>query len=496
MALAANTGRTRRYDTLKNWSLNRKRTESTVEWHADTDQKQQAACRICGAASVVFPATNGDFSYYCECSCCGKFRFRVTAVVVIENGGAGKMRRIPKWLEDQREGGTDMPLAKARLIEVEGMHHPCIERLHVRGFRSLADVELCPVAGANVLIGANGSGKSNFVHFFNMLSWMLKSRRLAEFVSREGGADDQLHGGNDITPRLDAEITIRTDTGRNDYRFSLMYAHPDQLLFSDEAFRYSRDDFDTEAEWNHLGAGHREALIVRAGQGNHAGLAASRWTARTVTHLLRNCAAYQFHNTGSTSNFKKTWDAGDHAYMRTDGGNLAAILYRLEHEDLDRYELVCRHIRRVLPGFDCFQIEEQYGKVALRWRSHLLNKTYGAHLTSDGSLRFFALATLLNLPGEMLPGVLVLDEPELGLHPKSIALVGDMIGALAESRQIILATQSPLLVDAFELDEVFVLEMRDGRTELKSPDSVQLETWLDEFSVGEMWQKNLLGGRP
>ena len=388
-----------------------------------------------------------------------------------------------------------MPLMNGEWTEEE-ISSPYIERLHVRGFRSLADVVLCPVAGANVLIGANGSGKSNFVHFFNMLSWMLKSRRLAEFVSREGGADDQLHGGSDTTPRLEAEITIRTDTGRNDYRFSLVYAHPDQLLFSDEAFRYSRDDFESEAGWIHLGAGHREAQIVRAGQGNHPGLAANRQTAWTVTHLLRDCAAYQFHNTGATSNFKKTWDAGDHAYMRTDGGNLAAILYRLEHEDLDRYELICRHIRRVLPGFDCFQIEEQYGKVALRWRSRLFNKTYGAHLTSDGSLRFFALATLLNLPREMLPGVLVLDEPELGLHPKAITLVADMIRTMVDGRQIILATQSPLLVDAFDLDEVFVLEMRDGRTKLTSPDSAQLQTWLDAFSVGELWQKNLLGGRP
>lgn len=390
-----------------------------------------------------------------------------------------------------------MPLASGRLIGAGRNYHPYIERLHIRGFRSLADVKLRPSPGANVLIGANGSGKSNFVHFFNMLSWMLKSRRLGEFVSREGGADDQLHGGNNTTPRLDAEITIRTDTGRNDYLFSLVYAHPDQLLFSDEAFRYSRDDLGTKAEWSHLGAGHREALIVRAGQANQAGLLdVSQRTALTVTQLLRNCAAYQFHNTGPTSNFKKTWDSGDRAYMRTDGGNLAAILYRLQNEHLDRYELICRHIRRVLPGFDCFQIEEQYGKVALRWRSHVFNKTYSAHLTSDGSLRFFALVTLLNMPGEMLPGVLVLDEPELGLHPKAIALVGDMIHAMAESRQVILATQSPLLVDVFALKEVFVLEMKDGRTELESPDSVQLQTWLDEFSVGEMWMKNLLGGRP
>ncbi len=375
--------------------------------------------------------------------------------------------------------------------------YPRIERVHIRGFRSLADVEFLPGAGASVLIGANGSGKSNFVHFFNMLRWMLKSRQLAEFIGREGGADDQLHGGNDTTPRLDAEIAIRTKTGRNDYQFSLAFAHPDQLLFTKEAFRYSRDDFDTEAAWNYLASGHREARIVEVGQAHGVGAPASKaQTARTVTYLLRNCLAFQFHNTGTTSNFKKSWDAADHAYMRTDGGNLAAILHWLEREDLHRYELICRHIQRVLPGFDRFEIEEHYGKVALRWRSKLSDKTYGAHLTSDGSLRFFALATLLNLADEMLPSVLLLDEPELGLHPMAIALVGDMIRSLARNRQIIVATQSPLLVDVFDLDQVFVLEIEDGRTELRRPDADQLRTWLDEFSVGELWQKNLLGGRP
>ena len=375
---------------------------------------------------------------------------------------------------------------------------PRIERIRVRGFRSLADVELRPPAGASVLIGANGSGKSNFVQFINMLSWMLKSRRLQEFVGSEGGADDQLYAGNETTPRLDAEIAIRTDTGLNEYRFTLAHAHPDELIFTEEAFRYCRDDHGGEAKWAHLGRGHREARIVEAGQSGGAPQSPgpNAKTARTITYLLRNCAAYQFHNTGAKSNFKKKWDAGDNTYMRGHGGNLAAILHRLEHEDLRRFELICRHIRRVLPGFDRFEIEEQYGKVALRWRSRHSDKSFGAHLTSDGSLRFFALVTLLNLPVEMLPGVVLLAEPELGLHPKAIALIGDMIRALAGRRQVIAATQSPLLVDVFEPDEVFVLELRDGRSELHTPDADQLRTWLDEFSLGELWQKNLLGGRP
>ncbi len=230
--------------------------------------------------------------------------------------------------------------------------HPWIERIRIRGFRSLADVEFRPQPGPNVLIGANGSGKSNVAHFFNMLSWMLRSRHLARFVGWQGGADDQLHGGSETTGRLDAQIAMRTDGGRNDYRFALAHAHPDQLMFADEAFRYSRDDTAGDADWIHLGSGHREARIVEVGQseGVSPGSATDATTARTITSLLRDCAAYQFDNTGDRSSFKKSWDAEDHVYMRTDGGNLAAILHRLEHEDVHRYELICRHIRRVLPS--------------------------------------------------------------------------------------------------------------------------------------------------
>ncbi len=182
--------------------------------------------------------------------------------------------------------------------------------------------------------------------------------------------------------------------------------------------------------------------------------------------------------------------------LRTHGGNLAAVLLRLEREDIQRFETICRYIGRVLPAFDRFQIEESYGKVLLRWKAKGTDKTFGAHLTSDGSLRFFALATLLNLPPEMLPDVMLLDEPELGLHPAAIALIGDMIKALANDRQIIAATQSPLLVDTFGLGEIIVLELQDERTKARRLNEVEYRQWLEEYTTGELWQKNLIGGRP
>ena len=366
-----------------------------------------------------------------------------------------------------------------------------IERVHVRGFRSLADVELTDLPEAAVLIGANGAGKSNFIRFFEMLSWMLRSRRLGAFIQKYGGADDQLFGGNRTTPRMEAELSLRTEAGRNDYRFALSHAHPDRFFFSEEGFRFSGDDHPTEAPWQHLDPGQPEAEIVRAAQSTTA------TTARVIVHLLRGCAVYQFHDTSDESNFKKEWDASDNNYLRSHGGNLAAVLLRLEREDLDRYELICEQIGRILPGFDDFELQESFGRVALRWKAKGTDKTFGAHLTSDGSLRFFALMTLLNLPAEMLPNVLLLDEPELGLHPAAITLVGGMIRSLSEDRQIIVGTQSPLLVDAFDLEEVFVLELREGRTEVRRKSSDDYRVWLDEdFTPGELWQKNLLGGRP
>ena len=371
-----------------------------------------------------------------------------------------------------------------------------IESVRIRGFRSLADVDISGLPQAAVLIGANGSGKSNFMRFFEMLSWMLRSRQLGEFVSRQGGADDQLFGGNAQTPRMNGEITMRTSRGSNGYRFALSYAHPDRFLFTQEDIRFTSGVYATEPPWQSLGSGHLEARIVEAAQTpDYPGV--NQMTASVIVNLLRNCAAYQFHDTSESSRFKNSWDVSERAQLRSHGGNLAAVLYHLERHDLRRYELICRHIARILPGFERFDIEEEYGKVFLRWKARWSDKTIGAHLTSDGSLRFFALATLLNLPTEMLPDVILLDEPELGLHPAAVALIGGMIKSLSTERQVIIATQSPLLVDVFDLDEIIALELVNGRTEVRKLSSEDYQVWIDNcFSPGEMWRKNLLGAQP
>lgn len=372
--------------------------------------------------------------------------------------------------------------------------HTRIERIHIRGFRSLADVELTDIPQVAVMIGANGSGKSNVIRFFEMLSWMLRSSRLQDFVQRQGGANDQLFGGPKRAGLLEAELCVATEVGRNDYRFILGPAHPDRFVFVEEAFRFSDDPVQSEARWHYTGSGQTEAQIISP---RYAKDSVHGKIASVIVNLLRNCATFQFHDTSDDSRFKQNWDVTDNKSLRSHGGNLGAVLYRLEQEDPDRYQLICRHIGRVLPGFDHFVLEERFGKVQLRWKGKGSEKTYGAHLTSDGSLRFFGLVTLLSLPGEMLPDVILLDEPELGLHPAAIELIAEMVKAAGRDRQVILATQSPLLVDAFDLEQVIVLDIEDGATQVRQLDPEGYRNWLEQgYLPGRLWTKNLLGGRP
>ena len=160
------------------------------------------------------------------------------------------------------------------------------------------------------------------------------------------------------------------------------------------------------------------------------------------------------------------------------------------------FDAICYYVSRILPGFRRFEIEEAHGKTLLRWQASGSSKTIGPHLTSDGSLCFFALVTLLNLPVEVLPEIVLLDEPELGLHASAITLIAEMVKSVALKRQVVVATQSPLFVDFFRPHELVVLELDDGQTLVRRPEELDLGQWLEEYTTSEIWRKNLIGGRP
>ena len=369
-----------------------------------------------------------------------------------------------------------------------------IESMRIQGFRSFADVSITSLPKATVFIGPNGSGKTNFIKFFAMMSFM-QDRELRDFVAHQGGADDQLFGGSDQTPSLSAEVSLRTESGRIDYKFTLAHTADDRFFFAEEAFRFGSTELTNSTDWRYLGRGHSEAAIVeRAKPGvSQRRSTAAREAARRIVNFFDICA---IHDTSSSLAIRGSCEIEDNSHLHVSATNLAAVLYRLEQEDIRRYERICQQIRRILPGFDRFFLEENSNRVQLRWRAKWSNKTIGTHITSDGSLRFFALVTLLNLPSEMLPEVLLIDEPEVGLHPAAVSLIGEMIKSIATERQVIVTTQSPRLVDVFEIDEILVLDLHEGQTLVRHLSSDDYQAWLSEYSSGDLWEKNLFGGRP
>ena len=364
-----------------------------------------------------------------------------------------------------------------------------IESLHVKGFRSLADMQLDDIPNPMVLLGANGAGKSNTLRVFQMLSSVF-AMELHRFVALRGGAGDQLFGGDTTTPRLDAAVSFRNGEGNNTYAVALERTDGDEMTVANEEFHYSRGDGKGRLSYGPHPGG-RESDFVR--------MACSKegdWREKAAVSLMRDCMVYQFHDTSSASPIKRKWDAEDSHRLLEHGGNLAPILIHLRQNDLRRYELICRHIRRVLPEFDGFELGVDYGKTLLRWRAKSTGQTIGAHLTSDGSLRAFCLITLLNLPSELLPNVVLLDEPELGLHPFAVSLVSHMVEVMARERQVIVATQSPYFVDAFGVEKIIALTMREGKTEAKRFVEADFSHWLEEHTTGQLWWMNLLGGYP
>ena len=364
-----------------------------------------------------------------------------------------------------------------------------LERITLRGFKTVRELLDFEPRSRTVLIGPNGAGKSNFISFFRMMSWALSGPdKLALHVSQQGGSRRLLHDGPSRTREIEAELTIRAPAGRNQYAFRLFHAAGDTLVFADERYRFSRAGWPSEADWKSLGAGHQDPGLLAA--------AAEDKTAQVIRTLLQKMVVYQFHNTSDTARIRGKWAVGDNRQLKEDAANLAPLLHRLREQDGRCYQRVVDTIRLVLPLFSDFELEPEYGQLLLAWRERDSDEVFSASQASDGFLRIAALITLLLQPAENLPDVLILDEPELGLHPSAINIVGGLVRAAATTVQVIPATQSVALVDCFDPQDIVVVERPDRASTFSRLEPTALKGWLEEYALSELWEKNVIGGRP
>lgn len=358
------------------------------------------------------------------------------------------------------------------------MRYQRLKSVVVEGFTSIRSATLT-LDDVNVLVGANGAGKSNLIRALSVLGRIVDGD-LGLFVGQSGGANALLNADTTASRRIHLEV----ESAVGGYSAELVPAAGDTLIFSEETIW--RHDTGVTAE---LGQGHRETMLT---------VPEPLWgpEAAELVQTLRGCRVFHFQDTSRDAPVKRQGYTADNVSLRSDAENLAAILLRLRGRDPGRYRRIVRTIKQVAPFFRDFVLEPELApdRVRLRWQQEGSDAVLPADALSDGTLRFICLATLFGQPE--LPGLIILDEPELGLHPFAIVQLAGMLRAVSKESQVLLATQSVTLMNQFELADLIVVERRDGASLFERPDSNRLSEWLAEYSLGELWEKNLLGGRP
>lgn len=330
------------------------------------------------------------------------------------------------------------------------------------------------------MIGANGSGKSNLLSFFMFLKSMY-NRNLKKSVALTGGMDKYLYLGRKITGELSAKLSFET----NAYSFTLT-AGEDSFVVTKEGLWYGGNPFVHNPM--DIASFSDESMLQYS----------TTPRAEYIRNYIGELKKYHFHDTSRNSPFTKVSnvETGGH-YLQSQGENLAAFLFAIHKKNPLNYNLIIRTIQMIAPYFRDFYLNpDENGNVTLKWQDKYSENIYGVNDLSDGTIRFIALTTLFLQPN--LPQTIILDEPELGLHPVAIAKLSGMIKSVAEKGcQIIVATQSTDLIGHFDAEDIITVDQKNGESIYERLSTEDLGVWLEEYTIDELWKRNMIrGGQP
>ena len=364
-----------------------------------------------------------------------------------------------------------------------------LKRIRVEGFKSIKKLDL-PMENINILIGANGAGKTNLISLFTFLSH-LSQGKLQQYVKTEGGAERFFHFGTANTE----SIKLNLEIGNNGYNVEFLpNLDDDSLVFNVESCQMVNSS--RGPSWN---------LYPRRGE---SGLATENLTDQPVKYYTKNyldqCRVYHFHDTSSTARFKERSSLDNCYYLEEDAANIAPFLYDMktsrDEEDQQSYKQIVCTVQSVAPFFHDFCLEPTGNRgdqnILLRWVHTDYESPLSANALSDGTARFVCLSTLLLQSGSRRPGTIILDEPELGLHPAALCILADIIRSISVETQVVCSTQSVVFANFFAPEDFIVTELKEDVSVFKRLDREQVEPWLDEYGMGDIWSKNLIGGRP
>ncbi len=363
-----------------------------------------------------------------------------------------------------------------------------LKTLHVRGFKSIRDQKL-ELEALNVFIGGNGAGKSNLIGVFQLLN-RVANQQLQIYTGEAGGANAILHFGRKHTEALSVRIELHESPARaSRYDFQLRPTDEDRFIFDFEIIscrdKPSQDKPSYDENWR----GHAEARVAES----------KKPVAQYLSEHLNGHRIYHFHDTSSSARVKQTGEIADNRYLREDAANVAAFLYRLEQREPNHFQNIVETVRQVAPFFRRFKLEPSAlnpEKIRLEWEENGSDTYFNAAALSDGTLRFICLVTLLLQPTQTLPSIILLDEPELGLHPAAIQVLASLLESAATRTQLLVATQSVTLINQLRPGHVWVVDREEGQSVFRHLKENDMSSWLEDYSLGELWEKNIFGGRP
>lgn len=364
-----------------------------------------------------------------------------------------------------------------------------LKSIKIQGFKSIPfqhPLELM-FGDINILLGANGAGKSNIISFFKMLGFMM-SGSLQRFIAESGTNQKFLYYGSKKTPTMCASLIFEAPSFYDIYSFSLTAAVPDRLILTSEDIecKHAREERPFKGQ---LQSDFNESALVKS----------SEKTEKIIRNLLGSCKVYQFSDSSISSPMRQASTVDSAHYLQSEANNLASFLYYLKNNYPDSFRRISEYVKDIVPQFHEFYLEPERGYISLKWMDNSANDyVLSADQFSDGSIRFIALATLLLQPEETMPFVIIVDAPELGLHPYAIDQLNEMIKDASKHAQIIVATQSTAIIDGFSADEVTVIE-RDPEIQgtcARKLTEEEYHDWLEEYTLSELWNKNIIGGRP
>lgn len=361
-----------------------------------------------------------------------------------------------------------------------------LERIRIEGFKSIRELEL-ELRPLNVLIGANGSGKSNFVEAFRLLNEIFNQR--LEQYSRTIRADKLLYFGPKVTRQITINVRFGNESYANLYHIELVPTNSNTLIFEREVVAFHDIQHYENPYRELLGSGHQETKLQPSTTNSRI--------ADYVVKVLKSWKIYHFHDTSSTSAMKLPSSTRDYRIFRPDASNLAAFLYWLKETQRAYYDRIVGQIHLTAPFFDDFILEPDElrpNEIVLQWKERGSNDYFDAHNLSDGTLRFICLTTLLMQPE--LPSIVLIDEPELGLHPFAINQLAGMLRFASTRTQVIVSTQSVPLINQLAPEDVIVVDRKQGQSVFRRLESSELELWSEEYGIGDLWEKNIIGGRP